>query len=94
MWLELNPVFLKENTALKKKNQLKTHKCNISKSEFHIRFLIKLLLCSVTATLLLKVKKVNVLKRKKAFMFFPLYILYTDNTQSLQACINSKTMVN
>lgn len=27
-------------------------------------------------------------------MFFPLYILYTDNKQSSQACINKKTMVN
>lgn len=41
-------------------------------------------------------KSVNVLKNKKKrhSCSSPLYILYTDNKQSSQACINSKTMIN
>ena len=41
-------------------------------------------------------KSVNVLKNKKKrhSCSSPLYILYTDNKQSSQACINNKTMIN
>lgn len=51
--------------------------------EFHIRFHLKLLLCSVTATMLLKVsqspkKKATI--TKKAFISFLLYIMYTEQT--------------
>lgn len=44
--------------------------------------------------MLLKVSQSPTKEKKKAFMFLPLYILYTDNRQSSQTCINKKTMVN